>query len=106
MKDYLCNEGECYPPRPKIEVDNSLPYLIILCIIQKLNSMIIVLVFIQNVSTFLTTLHPYGLSSKHVFLTWFQDLTRYSFLADTLQKVDDIYQAFLGEYSGISSIQF
>ena len=31
-----------------------------------------------------------------LFLSWFQDLTRYSFLADTLQKVDDIYHAFLG----------
>ena len=31
-----------------------------------------------------------------LFLSWFQDLTRYSFLADTLQKVDDIYHAFFG----------
>ena len=99
MKDYLCNQGESYPPRPKIKVNNSLPYLIILYIIQKLNSIItFVLVFIQNVSTFLTTLHILidFLQNICLFLTWFQDLTRYSFLADTLQKVDDIYYAFFG----------
>ena len=94
----LCNQGECYPPRPKIKVDNSLPYRIILCIIQKLNSIIIfVLVFIQNVSTFLTTLHPYGLFSKHLsvshMVSGFNQILlscRYS------SKSYDIYQAFFG----------
>ena len=107
---YLCNQGECYPPRQKIKVDNSLPYLIILCIIQKLNSMIIVLVFIQNVSTFLTTLHPYRLSSKHLsvsHMVWgFNQILlscRYSSNSKSWWHLSSI---FGGGYSCISSMQF
>ena len=40
--------GECYPPRPKAEVDNTLRDLQILHILRKPNS-IIALLFIQNI---------------------------------------------------------
>ena len=72
-------------------------------IIRKPNS-IIVLLFIQNISTFFTSLTPCRLVAY--FSARFQEVNRCFFLAVTFQKVDNIHRAICFAFSCIYFVQF
>ena len=89
--------GGCYPPRLKAEVNNILRDLHNSSHHTKVefNNC---LLFIQNISKFLTSLPPRRLT--------FSGYKKILNLADTLQKVDKIYRVRRFAYSCIISIQF
>ena len=75
-------------------------------IVQKPNS-IILLLFIQNISKFLTSFPSCGHSSKlHSFGMISQGYKKMSSLEDTPQKVDNFHPTICLAYSCISSVKF
>ena len=83
------DRGGCNPPRLKAGCMTASEIYLIHNIIRKPNS-IIVLLFIQNISTFLTSLTPCRLVAY--FSARFQEVNRCFFLAVTFQKVDNIHR--------------
>ena len=88
--------GGCYPPRLKTEVNNILRDLHNSSHHTKVefNNC---LLFIQNISKFLTSLPP-----RRLTVSGYKKILN---LADTLQQVDKIHRATCFAYSFISSIQ-
>ena len=83
------DRGGCNPPRLKAGWMTASEIYLIHNIIRKPNS-IIVLLFIQNISTFLTSLTPCRLVAY--FSARFQEVNRCFFLTVTFQKVDNIHR--------------
>ena len=95
----------CYLPRLKAEVNNILRDLHNSSHHTKVEFNYCLL-FIQNISKFLTSLPPHRLSFFLVlFLGTVSGYEQVFNLADTLQKVDKIHRAMCFAYSFISSIQ-
>ena len=79
---------------------------LIVSILRKPNS-IIVLLLIQNISTFLTNLTPCRLVLWSLYFSArFKDVNRCFILAVTSQKVDNIHRLICFAYSCIYSVQF